>query len=283
MTVHVEPVVGRYVHLDLPTGRARLYVEEAGTGSVPLLCLHTAGSDSRQYRHLLNDPDVLDRFRVITFDMPSHGRSSVPADWRDREYVLTSEDYVGMVLAVVEALELDRPVVMGCSIGGRLVLRLAVDHPERFRALIGLQAGAAVAPYYDREYLHRPDVHGGELCAALMSGLVGPDAPAQDRAETLWHYAQGGPGVFKGDLHFYKDEAISPEELASIDTQRCPLYLLSGEYDYSCMPEDTMAVAEAVPGAQVTIMSGLGHFPMSEDHAGFMTHLGPVLDRIASS
>ena len=174
MTVHVEPIVGRYVHLDLPTGPARLYVEEAGTGPIPLLCLHTAGSDSRQYRHLLNDPAVLERFRVVTFDMPSHGRSSVPADWRDREYVLTSADYVGMVLAVADALELDRPVVMGCSIGGRLVLRLAVDHPDRFRALIGLQAGAAVAPYYDREYLHRPDVHGGELCAALMSGLVGP-------------------------------------------------------------------------------------------------------------
>jgi pimeloyl-ACP methyl ester carboxylesterase len=281
MTVEFEPVVGRYLHLDLPTGRTRLYVEQAGTGEVPMLCLHTAGSDSRQYRHLLNDPAVLDRFRVVTFDMPAHGRSSVSVDWRDREYVLTSEDYVAMVLAVVDALELDRPVVMGCSIGGRLVLRLAVDHPGRFRALIGLQAGAAVAPYYDREYLHRPDVHGGELCAALMSGLVGPSASAQDRAETLWHYAQGGPGIFKGDLHFYKDESISADELASIDTERCPLYLLSGEYDYSCLPEDTLAVAEQVPGAQVEIMAGLGHFPMSEDHAAFMAHLGPVLERIA--
>ncbi|SHN39768.1 alpha/beta fold hydrolase [Cryptosporangium aurantiacum] len=283
MTARVEPIVGRYLHVDLPTGRARLYVEEAGTGAIPLLCLHTAGSDGRQYRHLLNDEGLLERFRVVTFDLPWHGRSSVPADWRDREYVLTSDDYVGIVLAVVDALGLDRPVVMGCSIGGRLVLRLAVDHPDRFRALIGLQAGAAVAPYYDREYLHRPDVHGGELCAALMSGLVGPDAPAADRAETLWHYAQGGPGVFKGDLHFYKDESVSPEQLATIDTGRCPLYLLSGEYDYSCLPEDTMAVAKAVPGAVVTIMEGLGHFPMSENHAAFMAHLGPVLDRIAAS
>ncbi|MWA07033.1 alpha/beta fold hydrolase [Actinomadura sp. LD22] len=283
MTAFVEPISGRYVHMDLPAGRSRIYVEEAGDGPVPLLCLHTAGSDSRQYRHLLNDPDVTSRFRVITFDMPWHGRSSVPANWRDAEYTLTSDDYSAMVLTVCDVLDLGRPVVMGCSIGGRIVLRLAREHPDRFRALIGLQSGAAVAPYYDREYLHRPDVHGGELSVALMSGLVGPAAPAQDRAETLWHYAQGGPGVFKGDLHFYKDESLDAEDLARIDTTRCPLYLLTGEYDYSCMPEDTLALAEIIPGAEVVIMRGLGHFPMSEDHAAFMQHLGPVLERIQAS
>jgi pimeloyl-ACP methyl ester carboxylesterase len=283
MTAFVEPITGRYVHMDLPGGRFRIYVEEAGDGPVPLLCLHTAGSDSRQYRHLLNDPDVTSRFRVVAFDMPWHGRSSVPADWRDVEYTLTSDDYSAMVVTVCDALELDSPVVMGCSIGGRIVLRLAREHPDRFRALIGLQSGAAVTPYYDRDYLHRLDVHGGELCTALMSGLVGPAAPAQDRAETLWHYAQSGPGVFKGDLHFYKDESLSAEQLAEIDTARCPLYLLTGEYDYSCLPEDTLAVAEAIPGVNVVIMRGLGHFPMSEDHAAFMEHLGPVLDRIEAS
>lgn len=282
-TASVEQITGRYIHMDLPGGRFRIHVEEAGDGPVPLLCLHTAGSDSRQYRHLLNDPDVTSRFRVITFDMPWHGRSSVPANWRDVEYTLTSEDYAAMVIAVCDALELDRPVVMGCSIGGRIVLRLGRERPDRFRALIGLQSGAAVPPYYDRDYLHRPDVHGGELCAALNSGLVGPYAPAQDRAETLWHYAQGGPGVFKGDLHFYKDESDSIEQLGQIDTATCPLYLLTGEYDYSCLPEDTLAVAKAVPGASVVIMEGLGHFPMSEDHAVFMSYLGPVLAEIEAS
>ena len=47
-------------------------------------------------------------------------------------------------------------------------------------------------------------MHGGEVCGAIVSGLVGPDAPEKERWETLWHYMQGGPGVFKGDLYFYK-------------------------------------------------------------------------------
>ena len=55
----------------------RLYIEEAGQG-IPLLCLHTAGSDGRQYRGLLNDKRITDNYRVIVFDMPWHGKSSPP-------------------------------------------------------------------------------------------------------------------------------------------------------------------------------------------------------------
>jgi pimeloyl-ACP methyl ester carboxylesterase len=278
----VEPITGRYLRMDVQGVPHRVYVEEAGQG-IPLLCLHTAGSDSRQYRHLLNDPRVTDHFRVITFDMPWHGKTSPPEGWQRQGYELTADLYTGTVLDVMTALEVERPVVMGCSIGGRIVLHLAARMPDRFRALIGLQSGPNVAPYYDLDYLHRQDVHGGELCAALMSGLIGPSASPLDRGETLWHYAQGGPGVFKGDLHFYKGEGDVTAELANIDTARCPLYLLSGEYDYSCLPADTLAVAAAVPGAKATIMEGLGHFPMSEDHDGFFAHLGPVLDEIRAA
>ena len=93
---------------------------------------------------------------------------------------------------------------MGCSIGGRIVLNLAIDHAAEFRALIGLEAADFQAPWYDTSWLNRPDVHGGEVCAALVSGLIAPQSPASSRAETLWAYKQGGPGVFKGDLYFYR-------------------------------------------------------------------------------
>lgn len=282
MAPRFEPIVGRYMHLEMLGRPHRLYVEEAGQG-IPLLCLHTAGSDGRQYRGVMNDPRVLDHFRVITFDMPWHGKSSPPAGWHDEEYRLTSRDYVAMIRDVMAALELDKPVVMGCSIGGRIVLHLALDHPEEFRAIIGLQSGAHSEPYYDLSYLHRPDVHGGEICGAIVSGLVGPNAPEADRWETLWHYMQGGPGVFKGDLHFYQRDGDVRDRVAQIDTRRCPLYLLTGEYDYSCMPEDTQAIARSVKGAEATIMDGLGHFPMSEDPAKFLDYLLPILTRIRTS
>lgn len=184
------------------------------------------------------------------------------------------------VLTLCAALELDRPALIGCSIGGRIVLKLALEHPERFRALIGLQAGAHVDPYYDLGWLNRPDVHGGEVCSAVVSGLVAPTAPDSERWETLWHYMQGGPGVFKGDLYFYKIDGDIRREIERIDTTKCPLWLLSGEYDYSCTPQETEDVGRRVRGAQVAIMPGLGHFPMSEDPERFIAHLLPVLEQI---
>ena len=72
----------------------------------------------------------------------------------------------------------------------------------------------------------------------MVSGLIAPTAPEADRWETIWHYMQGGPGVFKGDLHFYTADGDVRGRVAEIDTGKCPLYLLTGEYDYSCTPAD---------------------------------------------
>ena len=198
----IEPITGRYMRLDVDGRPHRLYWEEAGAG-IPLLCLHTAGSDGRQYRALLNDPEITDRFRVIAFDMPWHGKSSPPSGWQDEEYKLTTDSYVNLIMTVSRALKLDDPVVMGCSIGGRVVLELARRHPDHFKAIIGLQSSAFVQRYFDISWLHRPNIHGGEMAAAYCYGLVGPAAPLEHRWETLWHYMQGGPGIFKGDLYFY--------------------------------------------------------------------------------
>jgi pimeloyl-ACP methyl ester carboxylesterase len=257
-----------------------VYFEEAGTG-IALVCLHTAGADAKQWRHVLTDAGITRDFRVVAFDLPRHGKSLPPEGWQDEEYLLTTDAYVDTILAVCDALRLDRPVVMGCSIGGKIVLHLALRHPERFRALIGIEAADYQAPWYDdTSWLHRPDVHGGEIGSALMSGLIAPQSPRESRWETLWGYAQGAPGVFRGDLHFYRAEGDLRGKVEGIDTTRCPLYLLTGEYDFSCTPEDSRRTAAAIAGARFTVMKGLGHFPMSEDPAGFRRYLLPVLDEI---
>lgn len=275
-----ESTIGGYVNFDIDGRNHRVYFETAGTGQ-PLLCLHTAGSDTRQFRGLLNNPQITKDHQVICFDMPFHGKSSPPEGWHLSEYRLTSQMYVDMILGFMQAMDIENPIAMGCSIGGRVVLHLALKAPTKFKALIGLQSGAHVEPYYDLQWLHRPDIHGGEVCAGIVSGLIGPDAPTKDRWETLWHYMQSGPGVFKGDLHFYKAEGDLRGMVQQIDTRRCPVYLLTGEYDYSCTPEDSQQLADLIAGARLTIMRDMGHFPMSEDPEKFIGHLLPVLDEIA--
>jgi pimeloyl-ACP methyl ester carboxylesterase len=169
---------------------------------------------------------------------------------------------------------------MGCSTAGRIVLQLANTHGHEFRAMIGLEAADYQKPWYDASWLHRSDVHGGEVCAALCSGLVSPVSPEEYRHETLWQFMQSGPGIFKGDLYFRKGDADLRGRLGAIDTKQCPLYLLTGQYDLSCTPEDTRRTAASIPGARVTIMDGLGHFPMSENPARFKQYILPILEEI---
>ena len=278
----LEPIVGKYAHLSLEGKQCRLYFEEAGQG-IPLLCLHTAGSDGRQYRGVLNDSQVTKNFRVITFDMPWHGKSSPPAGWHNEDYRLTTGSYTGMIMDFIRVLGLERPVVMGCSIGGRIVLDLALKHARELRALIGLQTGAYVERYYDAAWLDHPEVHGGRACGAVAYGLMSPLSPEKERWETVWHYMQGGPGVFTGDLYFYQVEGDVRDRIGAIDTSVCPLYLLTGEYDYSASPRDTEAAAARIKGAKMTVMKGLGHFPMSENPEAFLGYLRPVLDEIRRS
>ena len=217
----------------------------------------------------------------MAFDLPWHGKSNPPAGFRDTEYRLTTQLYTETIMAFCRTMELDRPVVMGCSMGGRIVLELALRHGDELRAVIGLEGADHQQPWYDTSWLHRPDVHGGEVCAALVSGLVAPHSPDEPRWETLWGYMQSGPGIFRGDLYFYRVDSDFRDRVAGIDTSRCPVYLLTGEYDFSCTPEDTLRTARKIPGARAIIMERLGHFPVSENPEQFRKYILPVLDEIA--
>lgn len=278
----IEPIIGRYMMLELSGRSHRLYFEEAGEG-IPLVCLHTAGADGRQFRHLMLDKEIIRKFRVIAFDMPWHGKSFPPEGWEREEYRLTTAAYTEMIVAFCRALELDRPAVMGCSIGGRIVLNLAIEHASKFRALIGLEAADFQAPWYDTTWLNRPDVHGGEVCAALISGLIAPQSPSSARNEVLWMYKQGGPGVFKGDLYFYRVDGDLRSTVGRIDTTVCPLYLMTGEYDFSCTPDDTTRTAQKIAGAEVTTMEQVGHFPMAENPQQFRKYILPILEKISAA
>ena len=101
----------------------------------------------------------------------------------------------------------------------------------------------------------------------------------------IYHVTDGvfKDDVFKGDLFFYTADGDLRDRVKQIDTTKCPLWLLTGEYDYSCTPQDTEFLGKNIPGARWQIMRGMGHFPMSEDPETFMTYLKPVLQDAAQS
>jgi len=163
--------------------------------------------------------------------------------------------------------------------GGAIVLKLAAEHQDELRGVIGLES-AAYAPGRYNEFLHHPAIHGGELCASYTYGLSSPFSPEENRRENWWYYSQSGPGIYQGDVHFYSNDWDAREDLRRIDTGRCQIALLTGEYDYSCTPAMTEAVAKEICGARFTVMSGIGHFPMVENYPEFRRYLLPELERM---
>jgi len=276
-----EPVDAGYVWLEFEGDKYRTYYETAGDGDVPVVLLHTASADSRQYRHVMNDGDLHDEYTFYAFDMPWHGQTLPPMtrEWWTEDYRLETEFYAGYVMTFVEAMGLDQPAVVGCSMGGAIVLELAISHAEDLRAVVGLES-TAHAPTRDIGYLDHPHVNQEVVRPEWTYGLQAPQSPEQFKRESWWHYTQGGHDVYVGDLYFYTEDWDVRDDLADIDTDECEVYLLTGEYDFSASPDDTRAVAEEIDGAQFQVMEEMGHFPMVENPAAFKEYLDPILARI---
>lgn len=279
--------IGRSVHVSIDGIDHRIHYESSGEG-IPMLLHHTAGADSRQWRRFLEDGWIRDRFRVIAYDLPFHGRSDPPAStrWWETEYRLTTRSAMGVAVRLADALALRRPVFVGSSIGGMLALDLARYFPDEFRAVVALQGGlrssggltpegvARTERYRVDERLADPALPGARMMSAMS-----PTVSEAARHETMLHYTQGAPGVFAGDLYFHVVDHDLRTEAGQIDTSLCPVYLLTGEHDVTMVPISRHA-AQEIDGSSLQIMEGLGHFPMSEDHDQLMRYLRPVLEQI---
>jgi pimeloyl-ACP methyl ester carboxylesterase len=283
-TSALEPVIGKYIYLTIQGIEYRVYFEQNGSG-VPLLCQHTAASDGRLWRHLLNDDEITEKFQVIVPDLPYHGKSLPPESvaWWKEDYRLTKRFFMDFHLELCHALGIERPVFMGCSMGGQLAVELAIEHPEKFRAVIGLESGLSRARMAPTLEFHDHPRISNAFRMYSMYGKTAPGNPENFRREIAWTYGQSAPPVSKGDLYYnFIDHNLTSGEAGRIDTSRTAVYLLTGEYDWGNSPDQTHILAQQIVGSKFVEMKGLGHFPMAENYEVFKSYLVPVLNEIAA-
>lgn len=270
-------------HYDRITAHGRrvdMFAETAGAGP-PLLCLHTAGADSRQFHGLLTS-DLVRSWRLIAFDLPFHGRSLPPDDWDGGTYRLDQRAYCDWCVAYIERAISEPVVALGCSMGAGIALVLAAERPDLIRAVVGVET--PLRPRGRRNpFLTHARVHGGWHSSAYVRGLMSPLSPVEQRQRAAWIYAQGGPGIYDGDLVFYSDEFDGEAFAKAIDGRRTPVALMIGHYDFSATVYDAHALAGWIEGACVIEMAELGHFPMIENPPVFLNYLRPVLSDLRAN
>lgn len=282
-----DSVVGRYMYVTVQGVQYRIYYEEAGHGPVPLILQHTAAADNRQWRHLMEDPDFQRMFRMISYDLPFHGKSVPPTSvaWWEQQYLLKKDFLTQTVVAISDALELDRPVYMGCSVGGHLAPDLALAAPDKFRAVVGINSGLGMDlthwPYdIENSYLN-PRVSSAWV-EAVNVGFTAPTSPEALRREVGFIYSQSAPTTIYGDIHYYvHDHRLTAEEASAIDTSKVKVYFLTCEYDALAYEDGTALLAKAVEGSYFQIVPGLGHFGPAENPEDFKSALLPVFEDIA--
>ncbi len=263
---------GRYVQL-ARTPDTWVYSEECGNPQAPaLLMLHTAGSDVRQWHGLMAQATLRAQWRLLGFDLPGHGRSPLPAGLANWTWRLSQAQYIDWILRYLDAMQIERVTLMGCSMGAAIGLALLAQHPDRFVGGVLLETPYC-SPGRRSPYLNHAEVHGARLGAAWVGALLSPTSPTSGRDQATWIYSQAAPSVYDGDLAFYSDEFNAHDHTARIDSARTPLWLLTGDYDYSATPADTVRVADEIPGAQFRALPGFGHFPMVENPDGLLPHL----------
>lgn len=218
---------------------------------------------------------------MIAFDLPGHGRSDrlpIPIG----SYSLTTELYADAIIGVIERLGLTDVIVSGSSMGGEIYLEIAYRAPDAVRGVIACEASERVEGRR-QPWARDPYVNESLFVPEWVYGMMAPQSPQRFKDDIWWGYSQGGFNTFRGDIDFYSGDWDGRDKVTQIDTSRCAVVLLTGEYDYSCTPQMSERTAQRIRGAHFWPMPGLGHFPMAENPAEFLPHLRKALDVVERS
>jgi len=241
---------------------AGLYYEVAGDGE-PLVLVHAGICDSRMWDGQFEP--FAQHYRTIRHDMRGFGRSPM---------VEGPYSHHADLLALLDALEIDRAAFVGCSMGGGAVLDFALENPERVEALV--LVGSAVSGFGFDE---KPPERWDELVAADEAGDFERVSELEVR---MWVDGPGrGPDavdpavrdlVREMNLIALKNEALQlgeelepqPPAATRLPQIQAPTLVLVGDED---RPR-TLAAADLLegelPDARKTVMPGTAHVPNME-------------------
>jgi len=109
----------------------RISFEDAGVGD-PLVLINGLTGSAAEWRELGFVTPLAKHHRVLSVDSLGHGRSDAPAESELYRYPDVAED----ILAALDEASVERAALWGYSRGSRIACTVAIEHPERVRALI---------------------------------------------------------------------------------------------------------------------------------------------------
>ncbi len=235
-----------------------IHYNDQGSGEPALVFVHCWTCNSHLWDNQLS---VFSKsYRVVTIDLPGHGESGKGRkDWSINRF---GED----VKTVVEKLGLKRVVLIGSSMGGRVVLEAALRMPERVVAIVPVDdlndVGERMPPEQVEAFLKymRSDFKG-ETVKFMTQSLFVPNTPAAVKERIISQATSAQPEIAIRTL----EAALTYDPIPALRKIKAPIRAINSDL----YPTNLEVNRRYASNFDAVIMKGVGHYPMLEDPARF--------------
>jgi pimeloyl-ACP methyl ester carboxylesterase len=247
------------------SGDLRIFYDTfGGDGDPPLVLLCGLGSQVLFWRDEFCHGLVDRGFFVVRVDNRDGGLSTQLPD--DAAYTLS--DMADDVVAVMDAIGIDRAHIVGQSLGGMIAQTLAIEHPSRVLTLTAISANTGNLDF-------------GQPSDEALDALVAPPAPTReaqierdvaarrvwaspswfDEDETRAYYAESYDRAHSasGSLRQFNAIVASGSRDEALRSLTVPTLVVHGTLDTLIAPDGGARTAELVPGAELLMIEGMGH------------------------
>lgn len=253
-------VRGFYVNVN----GTKIYVEtnDGPTENGVIIAMHTAGRESRQYHDIMRI--LKDKYRVYAPDGPGHGKS-MPLD--DNKVVHDYEEYGKWMWDITQALNVDNPVYIGCSMAGQLVYHMAIEYPDAVKGVVCIQ-GTHSTPLADTldmiPLLTHPANNLAYTQRDYSDSMIGRKTSSKRRDFIRWGVEIETSVLKRGDY----DVAFNNDLTDQMGDITCPVRVIQGTDDTLftvAMSESSMEVLTGTDDKELHLIDGYGHFMVVEN------------------
>lgn len=256
-------------------GQSEIYYEVAGAGEPTVILIHGGLLDCTMWDAQFG---LLSKtHRVLRYDASAHGKSTLPPDvyW----------DHMDL-RELMNTLEIDRAVLVGLSLGGRIAVDMALEEPERVEAIIAVSSGLSGYRFESEFYLEHRDAmiqawRAGEFDTVVESfQRCWTDGPHRAPEEVDPEVREAVRAMARNGLeHAMEGRLIDPPAIQRLDELDLPMLVVVGELDMPGIHEIAELIVAANPNAELIEIPGVAHMVNMEAPDRFNELLIGYLDR----